>query len=64
MEKKLYIVPAIKAAEMDEELLASMSGGGDVTIPSDESGEGDGGDAAAKGVWGDDIPSNSSVWDE
>ncbi len=63
MEKKLYIVPAIKAAEMDEELLASMSGGGDVTIPSD-GGEGDGSDAAAKGVWGDDIPSNSSVWDE
>ena len=41
MEKKAYIQPSLKATELDEELLAGMSGGGDVNIPGDDSGEGD-----------------------
>ena len=58
MEKKLYIEPSLKAHDLEEELLAGMSGGGDVTIPGDDSGEeGDGGDAAARTHF-------KSVWDE
>ena len=56
MEKKAYIQPSLKATELDEELLAGMSGGGDVNIPSDDSGEGDGSDAAGR--------IHYSVWDE
>ena len=56
MEKKVYIQPSLKATELDEELLAGMSGGGDVNIPGDDSGEGDGSDAAGR--------IHYSVWDE
>ena len=61
MDKKLYIEPSLKAHNMDEELLAAMSGGGDVNIPGSntptgEAEEGDGSDAAAR--------KNYSVWDE
>ena len=41
MEKKVYIQPSLKATELDEDLLAGMSGGGDVNIPGDDSGDGD-----------------------
>ena len=56
MEKKVYIQPSLKATELDEELLAGMSGGGAVDIPGDDSGEGDGSDAAGR--------IHYSVWDE
>ena len=57
MEKKEYIAPSLKALDLDEELLASMSGGGDVNIDPDPSGEeGDGSDAAGR--------IHYSVWDE
>ena len=57
MEKKFYIQPSLKAHDLEEELLAGMSGGGDVNIPGDDSGEeGDGGDAAARKSY--------TIWDE
>jgi len=62
MEKKAYIQPSLKATEMDEELLAGMSGGGDVNISGEtnpttgEPVEGDGSDAAGR--------IHYSVWDE
>ena len=62
MDKKVYIAPSLKATELDEELLAGMSGGGDVNIPGEtnpttgEPVEDDGSDAAAR--------KNYSVWDE
>ena len=62
MEKKAYIAPSLKATEMDEDLLAGMSGGGDVNIPGEtnpttgEPVEDDGHDAAGR--------IHYSVWDE
>jgi hypothetical protein len=62
MEKKAYIEPALKATEMDEELLAAVS---DPIIDEDEPSE----DLARQhGVW--DTPeeingkTTKSVWDE
>ena len=62
MEKKFYIQPALKATEMDEELLAVVS---DPIIDEDEPSE----DLARQhGVW--DTPeeingkTTKSVWDE
>jgi hypothetical protein len=62
MDKKVYIAPSLKATEMDEELLAGMSAGGDVNISGETNpttGEpvvDDGDDAAARKSY--------SVWDE
>jgi len=58
MEKKLYIEPSLKAHNMEEELLAAMSGGGDVNISEDPT-PGDGSDAGARQQF-----HNYSVWDE
>lgn len=62
MDKKVYIAPSLKAHNMDEELLAGMSGGGDVNISGEtnpttgEPVEDDGSDAAGR--------IHYSVWDE
>jgi len=56
MDKKVYIAPSLKAHNMDEELLAAVSAGGDVNIGQDPEPEGNGDDAAARKSY--------SVWDE
>ncbi len=56
MIKKVYIKPSLKAHNMDEELLAAVSAGGDVNIGQDPEPEGNGDDAAARKSY--------SVWDE
>ena len=56
MDKKVYIAPSLKAHNMDEELLAAVSAGGDVNIGQDPEPEGNGSDAAGR--------IHYSVWDE
>ena len=62
MEKKVYMQPSLKAVEMDEALLAGVSGeiegeSGSGSGPTfSDGGEGDGSDAAGR--------IHYSVWDE